>query len=53
MYEKQIIQSMKKEMAAKYDVFGVENSLERSKEGFSVIIVADKANEVWVTIFNS
>lgn len=37
---------MKKEMAAKYDVFGLKNSLERSEEGFGVIIVADIVNEV-------
>lgn len=37
---------MKIEMAAKYDVFGVENSLERSEERFGVVIVADIVNEV-------
>lgn len=40
-------------MAPKYDVFGAENSLERSEEEFSVIIVADRVTEICLNILNS
>jgi len=44
---------MKKEVTPKCDVFGTENSLERSEEEFSVIIVLDKVNEVCLSMLKS